>query len=69
MPRYEDGNNPDSRRQPAKLGKKEKAQAGKHTYPLGARMKKGAKLDCLACNPRKPNPKCKGCQGNGYIIV
>ena len=40
-----------------------------NTYPTGKKMKKGSRLPCMGCNPRNPNPNCKGCKGKGYIIV
>lgn len=67
MPRYEDGNNPDSKREkvPANTEKTKR----RARYPLGGKMAKGSKLDCMGCNRDKPNPKCKGCGGKGYIVV
>ncbi len=40
---------------------------GGSKYPLYEKMKKGSKLKCLGCSGN--NPDCKGCQGQGYIIV
>ncbi len=36
-------------------------------YPMGKRMKKGTKLDCLGCKGRSTS--CPGCNGTGYIVV
>lgn len=47
---------------------KKKEKVG-NTYPTGKRMKKGSQLDCMGCSRTNPNPKCKGCDGKGYITV
>jgi hypothetical protein len=39
----------------------------RETYPTGKKMKKGSKLDCLACKGKNPN--CRGCGGTGKIVV
>ncbi len=38
-----------------------------HRYPVGNKMKKGSKLQCLGC--RGKNPNCAGCEGKGFIKV
>lgn len=64
MPRYKDDNNPDSKREKVP-SKSEKASRSR--YPTGNQMKKGSRLDCLACKGKIAG--CKGCDGKGYIIV
>lgn len=45
-------------------------KAGKK-YPEGKLMKKGTKLSCDGCNGKGKTylGTCKGCEGEGYIVV
>jgi hypothetical protein len=65
MPRYGKDNSPEHKREPA--SKKAETRKKGSAYPTGRQMKKGSKLECLACKGKIAN--CKGCGGKGYIIV